>query len=114
MNVTIPACMVVALNKHYNVAIVPPLLQILEVAAPDLILPIQAVVGHYHHNSFATATQRGYFAEQQYYVQSRNQVNQTVIPTFERTLLLFAVYLALSGLAYLHCNINKGLVFFFH
>ena len=40
------------------------------------------------------------FAEQQYYIQPCTQVNQTVIPTSERTSLLFAVYLALSGLVY--------------
>ena len=30
---------VVAVNKHYNVAFVPPLFQTLEVAVPDLVPP---------------------------------------------------------------------------
>ena len=69
----------------------PPLLQILEVAVPDLIpTPIQAAVWHCYHNNLAL---RCYFAEQQCYIQSRNQVNQTVMPTCERTLRLFAVHL---------------------
>ena len=64
------------------------------------ISSIQAAVQRYYQNGLATATQRCYLAGQQRYIQFCNQTNQTVIPTSENTLLLFAAHLALSGLAY--------------
>ena len=57
-------------------------------------------IWHCYHISLATPTQRCYFEEQQCYIQSCTQVNQIEIPTSERSSLLFAVHLALSGLAY--------------
>ena len=61
---------VVSVNKHYNVANVPPLLQVLEVATPRFNTPIQGSDWHYYHISLATDTQRCYVAEQQCYIQS--------------------------------------------
>ena len=63
--------MIITLKE--KVAILPPLLQILEVPAPDWeALP---AVWHYH-NGLSTATHRCYLTEQQHYIQSCNQVNQ--------------------------------------
>ena len=66
---------VVSVNKHCNVAIVSPLLQVLEVATPRLIPLSKVAVWHYCHISLGTVTQRCYFTEQQCKIQSCTQIN---------------------------------------
>ena len=67
--------MIITLKER--VAILPPLLQILEMPASDW--ETAAAVWLYH-NGLSTATHRCYLTEQQYYIQSCNQVNQISDP----------------------------------
>ena len=70
--------MVASVNNHYtkdknsHSATITPATR---VASPRLDTPcVRAVVWHYH-NDLSTAAHRCYRAEQQHYMQSRNQVN---------------------------------------
>jgi len=81
-----------------------PLLQLLAVVRDGRtrldIRPIQEAVHHYFENGLALSTHQCYNAGQQHYLQFCTWANITPFPTSENTLMLFAAYLAQSGMAY--------------
>jgi len=64
------------------------------------IRPIQEAVQLYFEIHLAPSTHQCYNAGRQHYLQFCTQANITLSSTSENTLMLFAAYLAQSGLAY--------------